>query len=104
MPQGWNEHLNSKTAQLSLSAAAKFNLSDALDHLKIPTLHAEAITKAKKSRLEKKIVIEDIEDIEDIKAIKAIEKIKKIEKKFVIKVIDAIIAIEAVFKIKRKVH
>ena len=57
-----------------------------------------------KKKIEKKIVIEDIEDIEDIKAIKAIEKIKKIEKKFVIKVIDANVAIEAVFKIKRKVH
>ena len=38
LPQGWNEHCNPKTAQLSLSAAAKFNLSDVLDHLKIPIL------------------------------------------------------------------
>ena len=38
LPQGWNEHLDQKAAQLSLSAAAKFNLSDALDNLKIPIL------------------------------------------------------------------
>ena len=38
LPQGWNEHLDPKTAQLSLSAAAKFNLSDALDDLKIPIM------------------------------------------------------------------
>ena len=38
LPLGWNEHINQETAQLSLSAAAKFNLEDAIDDLKIPIL------------------------------------------------------------------
>ncbi len=35
LPQGWNEHCNPETAQLSLSAAGKFNLDRAIDGLKI---------------------------------------------------------------------
>ena len=38
LPLGWNEHINQETAQLSLSAAAKFNLEDAIDDLKIPIM------------------------------------------------------------------
>jgi len=38
LPQGWNEHINQETAQLSLSAATKFNLEDAIDGLKFPIM------------------------------------------------------------------
>ena len=38
LPLGWNEHINQETAQLSLSAAAKFNLEDAIEDLKIPIM------------------------------------------------------------------
>jgi len=38
LPLGWNEHINPETAQLSLSAAAKFNLEDAIDDIKIPIM------------------------------------------------------------------
>ena len=38
LPLGWNEHTNQETAHLSLSAAAKFNLEDAIDDLKIPIM------------------------------------------------------------------
>ena len=38
LPLGWNEHINQETAQQSLSAAAKFNLEDAIDDLKIPIM------------------------------------------------------------------
>ena len=38
LPLGWNEHKNQETAQLSLSAAAKFNLEEAIDKLKIPIM------------------------------------------------------------------
>ena len=36
LPLGWNEHLDSDTAQLSLSAASKFNLSDVIEGLAMP--------------------------------------------------------------------
>ncbi len=36
LPLGWNEHLDSDTAQLSLSAASKFNLSDVIEGLTMP--------------------------------------------------------------------
>ena len=36
LPSGWNEHLDSETAQLSLSAASKFNLSDVIEGLTMP--------------------------------------------------------------------
>ena len=38
LPQGWNEHLNSETAQLSLIAASKFNLADAIEGLDFPVM------------------------------------------------------------------
>lgn len=38
LPPGWNEHHDSEAAQLSLSAAAKFNLSDVIEDLKMPTM------------------------------------------------------------------
>lgn len=38
LPRGWNEHINMETAQLSLSAAGKFNLEDVIDDLKMPIL------------------------------------------------------------------
>ena len=36
LPLGWNEHLDSDTAQFSLSAASKFNLSDVIEGLTMP--------------------------------------------------------------------
>ena len=38
LPSGWNEHLDSETAQLSLSAASKFNLSDVIEGLTMPMM------------------------------------------------------------------
>ena len=36
LPLGWNEHLDSDTAQFSLSAASMFNLSDVIEGLTMP--------------------------------------------------------------------
>ena len=38
LPLGWNKHRDPETAQLSLSAASKFNLSEAIENLKIPIM------------------------------------------------------------------
>tara|TARA_B100001758_G_scaffold245818_1_gene259597 strand:+ start:547 stop:1290 length:744 start_codon:yes stop_codon:yes gene_type:complete len=38
LPSGWNKHRNLKTAQLSLSAAAKFNLSEVIEDLPMPIM------------------------------------------------------------------
>ena len=38
LPLGWNEHHDLDTAQLSLSAASKFNLSDVIEDLNIPIM------------------------------------------------------------------
>jgi len=38
LPLGWNKHHNLETAQLSLSAATKFNLSEAIEDLQMPIM------------------------------------------------------------------
>ena len=38
LPLGWNKHRDPETAQLSLSAASKFNLSEAIEDLKMPIM------------------------------------------------------------------
>lgn len=38
LPVGWNKHRDPETAQLSLSAASKFNLSEAIEDLKMPIM------------------------------------------------------------------
>ena len=38
LPKGWNEHLNPETAKLSLIAASKFNLADAIECLDFPIM------------------------------------------------------------------
>tara|TARA_B100001113_G_scaffold142665_1_gene116779 strand:- start:535 stop:1182 length:648 start_codon:yes stop_codon:yes gene_type:complete len=38
MPKGWNEHLNSESAQLSLSAAAKFDFTKVIKKINFPFL------------------------------------------------------------------
>ena len=38
MPKGWNEHLNSESAQLSLSAAAKFDFTKVIKKIDFPFL------------------------------------------------------------------
>ena len=38
LPPGWNEHHDHDTAQLSLSATSKFNLSDVIEDLKMPIM------------------------------------------------------------------
>ena len=38
LPVGWNKHRDAETAQLSLSAASKFNLSEVIEDLKIPIM------------------------------------------------------------------
>ena len=38
LPKGWNEHINKKNAELSLTAAAKFNLDKAVSSISYPFL------------------------------------------------------------------
>jgi len=38
LPLGWNKHRNLETAELSLSAAAKFNLSEVIEELQLPIM------------------------------------------------------------------
>ena len=38
LPLGWNKHRNLETAGLSLSAAAKFNLSEVIEELQLPIM------------------------------------------------------------------
>lgn len=38
LPEGWNEHIDSETAQLSLTAASKFDLDNVINDLRIPIL------------------------------------------------------------------
>ena len=38
LPKGWNEHINKKNADLSLTAAAKFNLDQAVSSISYPFL------------------------------------------------------------------
>ena len=38
LPAGWNKHRDPETAQLSLSAASKFDLSEAIEDLKMPIM------------------------------------------------------------------
>ena len=38
LPVGWNKHHDPETAQLSLSAASKFNLSEVIEDLKMPIM------------------------------------------------------------------
>ena len=38
MPKGWNEHLNSESAQLSLSAAGKFDFTKVIKNINFPFL------------------------------------------------------------------
>ena len=38
LPLGWNKHRNLETVELSLSAAAKFNLSEVIENLQMPIM------------------------------------------------------------------
>tara|TARA_B100000530_G_scaffold320418_1_gene253743 strand:- start:157 stop:900 length:744 start_codon:yes stop_codon:yes gene_type:complete len=38
LPEGWNEHIDRETAQLSLTAASKFDLDNVINDLRIPIL------------------------------------------------------------------
>ena len=43
MPKGWNEHLNSESAQLSLSAAVKFDFTKVIKNINFPFLVFQAV-------------------------------------------------------------